>query len=692
MVFSGANDLQLFDRWFEDLECGCTSRLFGFNVRRLFSVAVQAREIELSFRRTRFVQRPFDEHKEIFAIDRFSWELRLPSQTMSSEHQRLRQNQSDRTRRIRRRFLFLLVIEFHLESSRFALKVTVVKMKNTERIFAMKTMSKAVILQRIEKVSFREERDVLVFGDQQWITKLHYAFQDENNLVRLSDLSLHFSPAVIFFSSTKSIWSWIITAVEICSVYCPNSTINFPKKWLVSTWLKSFLPSILSTNSVMSIETSSREKRWSTETINVLVCFRRRPDNILLDADGHIRLADFGECRSKNPVIDLLLFDRPWKLLRFLSTYEIRRKRKKSLFGLLTTRAVFDFSSTDFEQTRCRNTWLHIARSSVRDGHRSRSIRQRMWLVEFGLCHVGNVVRNSSFLWRGTNRNLQENYFARSKSSLVWLSSWISVFIVTGGSSIFVFSSTWNFPRTPLFLTKRRVCWEIYFVRLRSVSAKTILKISNFIHSSVRSTGKTFVEVRTTRLSVSLWIRLCSVCRVRAPFIPEILSPIDTSNFDEIDFNIVRQVKRNDSTKTIDLVILVVDVNEYCQEPSPSKKRSALLSIRFFTDETFVENALSPISTSNVTKDLLFVGYTYSSHKFASDSVEFCRTIVSFFSHRSSNVQFLVERQSTSIEHRSQPRKQIQNEPEIECRFGTEELLSSQRRFGQRSVVHWREF
>lgn len=31
---------------------------------------------------------------------------------------------------------------------------------------------------------FREERDVLVNGDSQWITTLHYAFQDENNLVR----------------------------------------------------------------------------------------------------------------------------------------------------------------------------------------------------------------------------------------------------------------------------------------------------------------------------------------------------------------------------------------------------------------------------------------------------------------------------------------------------------------------------
>lgn len=36
----------------------------------------------------------------------------------------------------------------------------------------------------LQTACFREERDVLVNGDCQWITTLHYAFQDENHLVR----------------------------------------------------------------------------------------------------------------------------------------------------------------------------------------------------------------------------------------------------------------------------------------------------------------------------------------------------------------------------------------------------------------------------------------------------------------------------------------------------------------------------
>ena len=47
----------------------------------------------------------------------------------------------------------------------------------------MKIMKKSELLKRTDTVCFREERDVLVFGDSQWITKLHYAFQDNNTVV-----------------------------------------------------------------------------------------------------------------------------------------------------------------------------------------------------------------------------------------------------------------------------------------------------------------------------------------------------------------------------------------------------------------------------------------------------------------------------------------------------------------------------
>lgn len=63
-------------------------------------------------------------------------------------------------------------------------EVCVVRMVNTEKIYAMKILNKWEMLKRAETACFREERDVLVFGDRRWITNLHYAFQDDTNLVR----------------------------------------------------------------------------------------------------------------------------------------------------------------------------------------------------------------------------------------------------------------------------------------------------------------------------------------------------------------------------------------------------------------------------------------------------------------------------------------------------------------------------
>lgn len=62
-------------------------------------------------------------------------------------------------------------------------EVCVVRMRGSDKVFAMKILNKWEMLKRAETACFREERDVLVYGDRRWITNLHYAFQDDNNLV-----------------------------------------------------------------------------------------------------------------------------------------------------------------------------------------------------------------------------------------------------------------------------------------------------------------------------------------------------------------------------------------------------------------------------------------------------------------------------------------------------------------------------
>uniref|UniRef100_A0A914WCP2 Protein kinase domain-containing protein n=1 Tax=Plectus sambesii TaxID=2011161 RepID=A0A914WCP2_9BILA len=66
-------------------------------------------------------------------------------------------------------------------------EVAVVRMRNTEKVFAMKILNKWEMLKRAETACFKEERDVLVHGDRRWITNLHYAFQDDRNLYLVMD-------------------------------------------------------------------------------------------------------------------------------------------------------------------------------------------------------------------------------------------------------------------------------------------------------------------------------------------------------------------------------------------------------------------------------------------------------------------------------------------------------------------------
>ncbi|CAF1261292.1 unnamed protein product [Adineta steineri] len=132
-------------------------------------------------------------------------------------------------------------------------EVIVVKMKNTEKIFAMKVMSKSEMLRKADTVCFREEHDILVSGDPQWITKLYYAFQDHKNLYLIMEY------------------------------YCGGDLLT-----------------LLSRHDNQFTEEVTRfyvaEMILAIDSIHKLGYIHRdiKPDNILIDSDGHIHLADFG--------------------------------------------------------------------------------------------------------------------------------------------------------------------------------------------------------------------------------------------------------------------------------------------------------------------------------------------------------------------------------------------------------------
>uniref|UniRef100_A0A452SNI2 Serine/threonine-protein kinase MRCK beta n=1 Tax=Ursus americanus TaxID=9643 RepID=A0A452SNI2_URSAM len=138
-------------------------------------------------------------------------------------------------------------------------EVAVVKMKNTERIYAMKILNKWEMLKRAETACFREERDVLVNGDCQWITTLHYAFQDENYLYLVMDYY---------------VGGDLLTLLSKFEDKLPEDMARFYIGEMV-----------LAIDSIHQLHYVHRDIK---------------PDNVLLDVNGHIRLADFGSCLKMN--------------------------------------------------------------------------------------------------------------------------------------------------------------------------------------------------------------------------------------------------------------------------------------------------------------------------------------------------------------------------------------------------------
>ncbi|XP_078517040.1 myotonin-protein kinase isoform X3 [Lissotriton helveticus] len=134
-------------------------------------------------------------------------------------------------------------------------EVAVVKMKRTTQVYAMKIMNKWDMLKRGEVACFREERDVLVNGDKRWITQLHFAFQDENYLYLVMDYY---------------VGGDLLTLLSKFGERMPLDMAAF------------YLAEI-----VMAIDSVHRLGYVHRDI---------KPDNILLDFCGHVRLGDFGSC------------------------------------------------------------------------------------------------------------------------------------------------------------------------------------------------------------------------------------------------------------------------------------------------------------------------------------------------------------------------------------------------------------
>ena len=131
-------------------------------------------------------------------------------------------------------------------------KVTLVKKKDNDKMFAMKVLSKPNIIKRNQIEHTKTERNVLASINHPFIVRLHYAFQTEQKLYFVLDYA---AGGELFFhlSRMKKF------PENLTRFYCAEMTLA--------------LDCLHSHN----------------------VVYRDlKPENVLLDGSGHIKLADFG--------------------------------------------------------------------------------------------------------------------------------------------------------------------------------------------------------------------------------------------------------------------------------------------------------------------------------------------------------------------------------------------------------------
>uniref|UniRef100_H3B2B3 Rho-associated protein kinase 1 n=1 Tax=Latimeria chalumnae TaxID=7897 RepID=H3B2B3_LATCH len=132
-----------------------------------------------------------------------------------------------------------------------------VRHKVTRKVYAMKLLSKFEMIKRSDSAFFWEERDIMAFANSPWVVQLFYAFQDDRYLYMV----MEYMPGG--------------DLVNLMSNY------DMPEKWARFYTAEV----VLALDAIHSMGFIHRDVK---------------PDNMLLDKSGHLKLADFGTCMKMN--------------------------------------------------------------------------------------------------------------------------------------------------------------------------------------------------------------------------------------------------------------------------------------------------------------------------------------------------------------------------------------------------------
>jgi len=135
-------------------------------------------------------------------------------------------------------------------------EVRIVREKATGKIYAMKKLKKSEMLRRGQVEHVREERNLLVEVSSPYVMKLFYSFQDENFLYLLTEY---------------------LPGGDMMTLLMRRDTLTHKETQFYIA------------ETVLALESIHKHNYIHRDI---------KPDNLLLDRSGHMKLADFGLCKS----------------------------------------------------------------------------------------------------------------------------------------------------------------------------------------------------------------------------------------------------------------------------------------------------------------------------------------------------------------------------------------------------------
>lgn len=336
-------------------------------------------------------------------------------------------------------------------------EVWLVRKIDSNMLYAMKILRKSEVLKRNQVAHVKAERDILAEADNEWVVKLYYSFQDEKSLYFVMDY---------------------IPGGDLMSLLIKYGIFPEP--------LARFYIAEL----VLAIESVHRMGFVHRDI---------KPDNVLIDKDGHIKLTDFGLCTGFRWTHDTKYYQKG------------DHERQPSMeYGMLPW-DVMDYPP-DYNE--------HLIRKSL---HEMKPLERK---------HFRKHMRSLAHSLVGTPNYIAPEVLQRSGYTQLcdWWSVGVIMYEMLVGQPPFM-------ANTPADTQLKVINWErtLRIPQQAELSYEARDLILRLCTSQDRRLGVNGVEEIKNHPFFRLVDWNYGVRRMEAPYRPQISSPTDTSNFDAMD-------------------------------------------------------------------------------------------------------------------------------------------------------------